>query len=121
MSPRKHHQYEVLLTKLDARIRDEVSHVVALIHEEVHVKPHLSAAPVHPADISGDAVDVDVQVLHAEYDLLEQIRLARERVADGTFGRCTRCQGEISSERLNALPYISLCVNCARAESTNGR
>lgn len=114
MSPEKLRQFEKLLIQLDARVRGEVDQVVALIHEEVDVKPHLSAAPVHPADIAADAVDVDVKVLHAECDQLEQIKLALGRIAAGTFGRCTRCHGEIGAERLLAIPYISLCVPCAR-------
>lgn len=114
MSPEKLHQFEKQLIKLDSRVRGEVNQVVALIHEEVDAKPHFSSAPVHPADVAGDAVDADVMVLHAEYDLLEQIKLALARIADGTFGRCTHCHSEISEERLKALPYVSQCVGCAR-------
>ncbi|MGH9043203.1 MAG: TraR/DksA family transcriptional regulator [Acidimicrobiia bacterium] len=40
---------------------------------------------------------------------------ARERLAEGTYGRCERCGGAIGLERLRALPTATTCVGCAPA------
>ncbi len=44
--------------------------------------------------------------------LLSQVEAARERLAAGTYGICMDCERPIPAERLEALPYATLCVNC---------
>jgi RNA polymerase-binding transcription factor DksA len=102
--------------ELHERVGGEVNHVVESIHEDVNVKPNVSSAPVHLADVAGDAVDADVQVLHTERDILDQINAALARLEEGTFGRCLHCGAAISEQRLNALPYVALCARCAQAD-----
>jgi RNA polymerase-binding transcription factor DksA len=43
---------------------------------------------------------------------LKAIEAALERIADGSYGTCIRCGGEISAERLEAVPHAALCRNC---------
>ena len=117
MSPQKLNQYRKMLHDLHERVGGEVNYVVGSIHEDVDLNTNVSSAPVHLADVATEAVDVDVQVLHTERSILEQINVALERVEDGSFGRCTGCGTAISDERLNALPYTPLCAQCAQAES----
>ncbi len=45
---------------------------------------------------------------------LEQVELAIERVRRGTYGTCDKCGKAISPERLQALPYATLCLDCAK-------
>jgi RNA polymerase-binding transcription factor DksA len=42
-----------------------------------------------------------------------ELDAAIERVDAGTYGRCARCGGEISTERLDALPAAATCIRCA--------
>ena len=68
------------------------------------------------ADDQAQAVLDDAQV---ERDLAElhEIRLARQRLADGSFGLCIDCGGEIALPRLLAQPAASRCLACQdRAE-----
>ena len=41
---------------------------------------------------------------------------ALARIADGTYGRCEHCGREIEAERLEALPYATLCIEDKRRE-----
>lgn len=45
-------------------------------------------------------------------ELLAQVEAAMQRLDDGTYGTCERCGCEISTERLEALPYATLCITC---------
>jgi DnaK suppressor protein len=45
---------------------------------------------------------------------LEAIDRALERLRVGTYGICARCGGEITRQRLVALPATSTCIDCAR-------
>lgn len=43
---------------------------------------------------------------------LAEIDAALARMAEGCYGRCVRCGGQIASERLAVLPMTPLCMNC---------
>jgi len=116
MNPENRNRYRKMLSDLHERVGGEVNYVVDSIHQDVDINANVSSAPVHLADVATEAVDVDVQVLHTERSILEQIDVALQRIDDGSFGRCTNCRAQISDERLNALPYTPLCAKCAQAE-----
>jgi len=120
MSADKKNRYREMLLALRDRARGEVNHVVQAIQEEVNVNANTSAAPVHLADIAGEAVDADVQVLQNERSILDDINAALVRFDEGSFGECTQCGRKISEERLKALPYASTCVECARGQANRG-
>jgi RNA polymerase-binding transcription factor DksA len=42
--------------------------------------------------------------------MLEQVRRARQRVADGTYGVCEVCRRPIPEERLEVRPWAVRCV-----------
>ena len=44
---------------------------------------------------------------------LRQIDAALARIAEGTYGECAKCSGDISAVRLQALPATPFCKNCA--------
>ena len=50
-------------------------------------------------------------------DLIEKVQGALVRIDDGSFGRCQACGGAIEAERLDALPYTTLCLTDARRRS----
>jgi DnaK suppressor protein len=43
---------------------------------------------------------------------IEQIDLAVDKIAAGTYGSCETCGKPIPEERLEALPHAALCVTC---------
>lgn len=47
-----------------------------------------------------------------EQKLLKKIDEAIERIANGTFGICESCGGEIKFKRLKARPVTTLCIDC---------
>lgn len=47
--------------------------------------------------------------------LLSQIEAAVRRIEQGVYGLCERCGQAIHPERLQALPYATTCLGCARA------
>jgi DnaK suppressor protein len=48
--------------------------------------------------------------------LLAEIDAALGRIADGTYGTCSVCGRQIEPERLEAVPYASLCIEDKRAQ-----
>jgi DnaK suppressor protein len=48
--------------------------------------------------------------------VLSSIDEALRRIEDGTFGTCARCGRPIGEERLEAMPYVTKCIECKRLE-----
>ncbi len=46
-------------------------------------------------------------------ELLGKVEHALTRIESGNYGLCERCGKAIPLERLDALPYSTLCVECA--------
>jgi DnaK suppressor protein len=46
--------------------------------------------------------------------VLEEIKAALKRIEEGTYGTCTNCGNQIAEARLEALPWATLCIDCAR-------
>lgn len=46
-------------------------------------------------------------------DLLRKVDRALERIEAGKYGNCESCGNAIPVERLDVLPYSTLCVECA--------
>lgn len=43
---------------------------------------------------------------------LNLVRLALNRIAEGTFGDCLLCEQAIGAKRLEALPWTPYCIDC---------
>jgi DnaK suppressor protein len=46
-----------------------------------------------------------------DWNILIEVREALQRIENGTFGKCAACGQQISSDRLNAIPWTSYCLN----------
>ena len=57
------------------------------------------------------------QALAEIFQVLRQVESARDRIRDGTYGICVRCEEEIPLRRLQAIPWAAFCLWCQeRAE-----
>jgi DnaK suppressor protein len=56
--------------------------------------------------------DLAMRQLECDFSRLQSVRLALERLEDGTYGTCLSCEDEISLKRLQALPWASYCLKC---------
>jgi DnaK suppressor protein len=43
---------------------------------------------------------------------LQEVDRALGKIGAGTFGTCERCGGPIADERLEAIPWATLCIDC---------
>lgn len=63
-----------------------------------------------------DAMQVQqmaVEMTRRREDRVSRVRMALERVRDGSYGLCGRCRQPIAPARLEAMPEVVLCVECA--------
>jgi DnaK suppressor protein len=46
-----------------------------------------------------------------DWNILIEVREALQRIENGTFGKCAACGQQIESNRLNAIPWTSYCLD----------
>jgi RNA polymerase-binding transcription factor DksA len=68
-----------------------------------------------PADVASDLFEqeIDISLEQSTAARLEPVEAALERLANGGYGRCRRCQQPIAVERLQAVPWAAYCRNHA--------
>jgi RNA polymerase-binding protein DksA len=76
----------------------------------------LSAADNHLADAATDTYEreLDEGLEEDAREQLHQVEKALARIASGEYGRCEICGKEIPVERLEAVPWTTLCIDDAR-------
>lgn len=60
------------------------------------------------------------QALAGASHLLRQVEGARDRMRDGAFGICLRCEEEIPLKRLQAIPWAAFCLSCQQMAEEGG-
>ena len=69
------------------------------------------------ADSEERATDLENQdalegIKNSEIQEIYQIQRALKRIAEGTYGACVQCGGDIDPKRLKALPIATRCISC---------
>jgi DnaK suppressor protein len=76
----------------------------------------LSVLTDHDGDLGQHGLDPDTarSITDAKRQAVADTTAALRRMADGTYGRCARCQSDIAIERLEIRPHAQFCVPCQR-------
>ena len=77
-----------------------------------------AAGDQHIADHASDLVDLEVDQSLAENaeNVIAEIDGALWRIEGGTYGLCAVCGAPIADERLEAVPYATLCLDDKRRQ-----
>jgi RNA polymerase-binding protein DksA len=107
------HFRELLLAE-----RKRVADAIEYLHHENSGSMEEEAPETGMADTATVTVDreVDYSLEGHSAHVLAEIDEALERIEAGTFGTCARCGKPIGEERLEAMPYATLCIECKRIE-----
>ena len=83
----------------------------------------LSVYDNHPGDIGSEVFErsKDFALRENAMTELRAIDHALESIEKGTYGRCEICGGEISTQRLEAIPYTTLCLHCKKEDEESPR
>ncbi|MDR2211715.1 MAG: TraR/DksA family transcriptional regulator [Spirochaetaceae bacterium] len=79
--------------------------------------------PKDLADIASD--DIDRKMIEAlgaqEIKRLKLIDSALTRIEQGKYGLCMKCGKRIPRDRLEAIPYALMCIDCKTADERRNR
>ena len=79
--------------------------------------------PKDVADIASDDMDRKMIEAIGSQDLkrLRMIDAALTRIKQGKYGSCVKCSQKIPRERIEAIPYAIMCIDCKTAEEKRNR
>ena len=75
------------------------------------------------ADMNSQAAEREIagQYIGNSSTLARRIRSAIERLKNGSYGVCLRCEEHIAPKRLRALPWAELCIHCQEDADRSGQ
>ncbi|MCL2008380.1 MAG: TraR/DksA family transcriptional regulator [Treponema sp.] len=79
--------------------------------------------PKDLADVASDDMDRKMIEAIGAQDLrrMKMIDAALARIKQGKYGVCIKCTTKIPKERLEAIPYAIMCIDCKSAEEKRNR
>ena len=102
--------------------RDRLRHALQAVHHDGSLLDESGDLAIGSGDhIADSATETYMRELdngleeNAEH-LLAEIDAALGRIDDGTYGLCVNCGKPIGEERLEAIPYATLCIDDKRAQ-----
>ncbi|MHC4940331.1 MAG: TraR/DksA family transcriptional regulator [Planctomycetota bacterium] len=106
-------QFERRLREFRARVEGDFEGLRGSIQEEQQHGSEPSHAPTHAADVTTEGLGVDIAAGQAESEILAATEEALLRIERGTYGICAECGKPIAEQRLEAIPYTTVCIDCA--------
>jgi RNA polymerase-binding protein DksA len=96
------------LTQMLVDLRKDIDHEVrgASDRDLAHIND--------TSDMASDAAEGDLALRIAESETVEagEIERAIEKVDNGTYGSCETCNKNIGADRLQFLPFATMCIKC---------
>ena len=113
-------QFKKLLLSLRERLvgKVDIMQGEALKKSRQDASGDLSNVPIHMADVGTDNYerDIMIELIQNGEESVRSIDTALEKIEEGAFGVCELCAKKINKERLKAVPYAKLCIDCQREE-----
>lgn len=109
-------KYKRLLVELRDHLIDGVNFLANenLKRSSRDASGELSGYSLHMADAGTDNFDREfaLSLVSNEQEALYEIEEALKRLEEGTYGLCEMCEKAIRKERLEAVPFAKLCIQC---------
>jgi RNA polymerase-binding protein DksA len=110
--------FRTLLNEERERAATALEHLHAGNSSSLEDQTDESPSDNHMAEMATVTVEreIDYGLEESVEHALQAIDAALVRLDAGTFGTCQRCGNQIAIDRLEALPYVTLCIDCKRLE-----
>jgi DnaK suppressor protein len=104
------------LTLIRESLMNEQVTLAADIQNEQDKLQHYIEENPDPFDLADKHLHQEITTnrLGTMEERLLQATVALQRLDEGLYGICARCGHDIDPERLKAMPYATLCVNCQK-------
>jgi DnaK suppressor protein len=101
--------------------RERLLHAAKAVHHDGSLLEETGDLAIGSGDHLADSAtetylrELDGGLEETAGHVIVEIDAALARIEDGTYGLCSACGGPIGEERLEAVPYATLCIEDKRA------
>ena len=92
--------------------KKRLTELLVRTHNHLHKDEPVSADFAEQANETNNDEVVDALDFEAKLEIA-QVKHALQRIENGSFGSCETCDKEVQPERLDAIPYVANCIDCA--------
>jgi len=118
-------EWDAFTEKMDKLLQDEKSEIIntLMINNKDFKEIVDGMDPKDLADIASDDIDRRMIEMLGSQELkrLKLIESAQTRIKQGKYGHCIKCDRPIPPERLEAIPYALMCIECKSEEERRNR
>jgi len=118
-------EWDAFIVKIEKLLQDEKSEIInTLVANNNDFKEIVDGMdPKDLADIASDDIDRRMIEMLGSQELkrLKLIESAQTRIKQGKYGHCIKCDRHIPPERLEAIPYALMCIDCKAEEERRNR
>jgi len=118
-------EWDVFIGKMENLLQEEKTEIInTLITNNKDFKEIVDGMdPKDLADIASDDIDRRMIEMVGSQELkrLKLIESAQTRIKQGKYGHCIKCDRQIPPERLEAIPYALMCIDCKSEEERRNR
>ncbi|MDR1908414.1 MAG: TraR/DksA family transcriptional regulator [Spirochaetaceae bacterium] len=116
---------QALLAKMKQSLTDLKEEIISnlIVSNEDFKKIVQGMDPKDFADVASDDIDRKMIEAIGAQDLkrLKAIDAALTRIQQGKYGLCLKCGKRIPQDRLEAIPYALMCIECKTADERRNR
>jgi RNA polymerase-binding protein DksA len=106
------------LQELRRRLEEKLARLQGHMEEHLEKEGRRRGANLDRDDLARNFASRErhLALRDAEQAQMAQIEKALERMASGNYGRCAGCGAVILLERLEIIPYATLCIRCQQEQ-----
>jgi RNA polymerase-binding transcription factor len=105
-------EFEALITQRRKQLVAELLEDVARARDESYAEVAGSVADPGDEALADLLSDLDNAEVARDMRTVRELDAALARIADGSYGACADCEGDIGLERLRAYPTALRCIKC---------
>ena len=94
-------------------LRDEMTSRINAINKDAHHREQPVEKDFSEQVTQRENDDVLNALDHEAKTIVQQIDKALLSIKENTYGVCKKCGNPIAEKRLEAVPYVTLCIDCA--------
>ena len=119
LTKKKMNEFKKILEKEKVRLIDELKEIEDGVLKVSQAES--SGENVYRDSYADSGTDTfererDLSLCRNVHDILDRVNISLQRIEKSIYGVCSHCGDDISMDRLEALPYADLCIECKKKE-----
>ena len=104
--------------QIEKRLADKLAELTGKTDRRSELKAERLNDPDEETRLRQD-LDLAVSVINTDWETAKAVEQAMDLLQTGQYGICRECEESINSNRLEAIPWTTLCVSCKESQDSD--